>query len=477
MASLQGILLILLTLAGAGIFISIIILILHTAKLSNISIFTYLFPLVLFSTAVETLTMTRDFSTMWMAATEVVKSPTAIWITRITSLVLLISSSIVISRAVFSKDESQKFDNNIIIAQTIFTFTCLISPALFSTHPSLNYIYLYTPIYCFAAILVTDKDAVKIFCMARNAMFAFISLGWLILPVLPHFVLNTTYSQGLFKGLPRLAGLATHEVSLSTMTTIFIVTLLFFPYRAKWLNNIAWLVAIPTLFLTQSKNAWATTILVYIIFAYFNHKRHALESSIKRSSPLILILLLLTMICTTLIASTVMFGDLLGRIDTFFHTREGIQFLTFTGRDVIWEEAMVAWRENPLFGYGLTLFGIEHRAIIGIPYATSGHSQFYDTLGRSGLIGILGLVICIGVLGWRAFKLATVTGGLSLIMLFSLVLRSFTEVPIASGYFGYELLPYMLFLILVSRRTSTQIGMYQKNILNYRINIKNNYLL
>ena len=74
--------------------------------------------------------------------------------------------------------------------------------------------YVYPLVIGFAAVLATATERDLAFGAARNALLVFLAAGLLLIPFKPSLVLDASYTQGLLPGVPRLAGLAPHAVSL-----------------------------------------------------------------------------------------------------------------------------------------------------------------------------------------------------------------------------------------------------------------------
>jgi hypothetical protein len=443
----------------------------HAATRTRLSLFPLLYPLVLANTAIATLTSTRDFSSMWVVAAELERSPIASWATRLGSLVLLAGALIEVVRFLSGRGNGRIEVRGLIAALVLFVLAASTATSLFGAHPYFNYTLLYAPMFCLGAICMADADAVRALRWARDASLAFLSACWLLLPVVPKVMLNTSYEQGLINGLPRLAGLATHEVSLATMTSIFMALLLAFPYVSRRMNVFAWSVTLATLLLSQSKNAWAVSLFIYAVFVAYDRRLQGHGRFALRPSGFSILAWGSVVVLTSLALVAMLVADLPLRMDKFLHTTAGINLLTFTGRDLIWEEAMRAWREHPWFGYGIELFSPEYRAQIGMLYATHGHNQVFDLLGRSGSVGLAGFLVFFWVLWWRAVRNALPTGGLSLVLIVSLTIRCVTDVPISSGPAGYETLPYLLLLIVISRSPVLQIYAHRQRVLQARTGV------
>jgi O-antigen ligase len=96
---------------------------------------------------------------------------------------------------------------------------------------------------------------------------------------------------------------------------------------------------------------------------------------------------------------------------------------------VIWEITLKEWWANPLFGYGPTLWDIDYRIAHGQLEAGQAHNQFVQTLGDSGLLGLLALLSYLMMLFYYAMKYTKESKGVLLALVLVLLLRCFTESP------------------------------------------------
>ena len=337
----------------------------------------------------------------------------------------------------------------------IFWAGTVLAPALLGAHPKISHDYLYSLVIGIAVLLASGIERDMAFRAARDALFVFMVAGLLLIPVLPATVMDVAYTQGLIPGLPRLAGLAAHPVSLGALAQLGLLCLLACPYRRRWLNRLAWLVGLSVLFLAQSKTSWVSFALcaacIVLARSGGNFMRRAGD---PQRSELGIVTLLVFMAVVALIGGVLMFGNLDSRLASFFDSSEGAQLTSLTGRDQIWAIAYDEWQRNPLFGYGPTIWDENFRTAIGMPNATHAHNQFMDTLSRSGAVGAAALVLYALVLLVSSVRYTRVSGGLTLALFLALALRSVSEVPLDIFGYGTELLTHMLLLMTLAAAAS-----------------------
>jgi O-antigen ligase len=349
------------------------------------------------------------------------------------------------------RDESARAPLLLLVMFLLFWIGTVAAPALLGANPYLAHDYVYPLVMGIAALLASAAERDLAFRAARNALVLFVAAGLLLIPFKTSLVLDSSYAQGLFAGVPRLAGLASHPVTLGLLSQLGLLCLMAFPYRQVWLNLLAWMIGLGSLFMAQSKTAWIAFILCSAcVFAVRRGPAWWRRASnpLRPESGIVSVLLFMVAVATT--ALVLMFADLGARWDSFFDSAQGAQFGSLTGRDVIWAIAHDEWRRNPLFGYGPTLWDENFRAIIGLPNATSAHNQFMDTLSRSGSVGAFSLTIYALVLLVLSLRYARASRGVSLALFIALTLRSVSEVPLSLFGYSAELVTHLLLLITLA---------------------------
>jgi O-antigen ligase len=350
------------------------------------------------------------------------------------------------------RDESARAPLLLLATFLLFWVGTVAAPALLGANPYLAHDYVYPLVMGIAALLVSGAERDLAFRAARNALVLFVAAGLLLIPFKASLVLDTSYIQGLVPGVPRLAGLASHPVTLGLLSQLGLLCLMAFPYQQVWLTRLAWVIGLGSLFMAQSKTAWIAFVLssacllaVQRVPEWWGRVSNPVQ---RPDSGIVSVLMFMVAVAT--MALVLMFADLEARWDSFFDSAQGAQFASLTGRDLIWAIAYDEWQRNPLFGYGPTLWDENFRAIIGLPNATSAHNQFMDTLSRSGSVGALALTIYALVLLLLSLRYARASRGISLALFVALALRSVSEVPLALFGYGADLITHILLLITLA---------------------------
>lgn len=187
-----------------------------------------------------------------------------------------------------------------------------------------------------------------------------------------------------------------------------------------------------TLLLTQSKTNWLIGIALLGFWFGFQVLR-ALNSGTtnpRRKEFVALAMGALLFVTAAGFMALIVVGPeiLFAKI---FSTLESAGATTLTGRVVLWQLALNEWWENPLFGYGPTLWDEDYRLAVGLSFAHHAHNQYINTLGSAGLFGIAGLAIILFAYLYYALRFFGATSGVLLAVLAVIAVRGLTETPMS----------------------------------------------
>lgn len=413
-----------------------------------------IFYALLFTAALSSLLSGRDFANASINISQQAapgRHPIMVFAQPLISLLILTVAGERIVTHWLKRDKSAHAPALLLVTFLLFWAGTVAAPALMGAHPYLAHDYVYPLVMGIAALLVNGAERDLAVRAARNALVLFVAAGLLLIPFKTSLMLDTSYAQGMFQGVPRLAGLASHPVTLGLLSQLGLLCLLAFPYQRNWLNRLAWMIGLGSLFMAQSKTAWiAFTLCSVCILAVRRGPAWWQRVSDPARPESGVVSVLMFMVAVASISLVLIFADLGSRWVSFFDSAQGAQFASLTGRDLIWAIAYDEWQRNPLFGYGPTLWDESFRAVIGMPNATSAHNQFMDTLSRSGSVGAFALTLYALVLLVLSLYYARASRGLSLALFVALIVRSVSEVPLSLFGYGTELITHILLLITLA---------------------------
>lgn len=336
----------------------------------------------------------------------------------------------------------------------LFWLANVLFPAFLGTHTErFELSWLYSLILGLGFILTNPDGAENLIKQFRNTLLAFCGCSLFIALVKPDLVLQSNYVQGYIPGLPRFAGLAPHAILMGVLSALALFCLYVSPFSRRWLNILGILCAGISMFLAQSKNVWIAFVLLFPVLICYRPISDLTVNLHKHKPKINTYFLLALIFLVILIVGGLLFlinGS--SAVGQLLDAKQSQQLFSITGRDRIWEVAIEEWRQAPWFGYGLSLFGDEHRRIIDMYYATSGHNQIYDNLARSGLVGLVFGVSHFLILLILSIKYRQATRGLSVVLALFIFLRMISEVPVTLLTIGLDTFPYYLLMALIGNQ-------------------------
>lgn len=416
-----------------------------------------IFYAMLFTVAAVSLLSGRDMSTSaQLAAAGALPTPRHPLLTAlfpmVSVLILVVCTERIVTHWLLRK--TSQASPLMLLAFIVFWLSTVAAPAVWGAHPKLSHDYAYALVIGLAASTASALERDQSLKAVRDAVLVFMALGFLMIPFKVSLVLDLSYTQGWLPGLPRLAGLAPHAVSLGLLAQLGLLCLLARPYERRWLNRLAWTVGLLTLFMAQSKTAWLAFVVCTLAMLWVQHGSAWWRRLVNPLQPgpgqLALAILMLGVLVLT---AVLMLTDVGVRLERFINTPEGVQLITLTGRDRIWAIAWEEWARNPVFGHGPGIWDERFRASIGMSNATHAHNQFMDTLSRAGTVGAAGLAVYASVLLWLSLRFARATQGLSVGLFLALLLRAISEVPLLMFGYSPDLIIHVLLLMVLASAT------------------------
>ncbi|KVW94659.1 O-antigen ligase family protein [Thiobacillus denitrificans] len=377
----------------------------------------------------------------------------ALWGARGLTYLILAFSLIVIIKNLQGKQIDKRHGSGLFIA-----YLALIAPAFISavagTRPSFSHFMTHAPlIFTLAYLARPSADWMWYVRQFKLVLLTYISLSALFGIVAPTWSTGTALT--LIPGFDfRLHGIFSHSNSLGMAALVYLVLDMADGADRSLYRKLGWLVSVAVLVATQSKTSWAGAVLAYGVF--FIYKISAMKTSKAGHSATPAIIGGLVILVG--FAGAVLLGGV--GVEGWFKglNAESYSSLTsLTGRTNIWAITIHSWQDNPIFGYGPGLWDVEYRLKYAPQYlyiVGMAHNQFFQTLGESGVLGVIGLFIYVGTLITLGVRFFTVTRGVSLALVVVLIVRSVSETPFRNQaldlMFFIHLAVFVLFLSLAA---------------------------
>src|SRR5690606_2893720 len=189
--------------------------------------------------------------------------------------------------------------------------------------------------------------------------------------------------------------------------------------------------------IAQSQTTWGAAALVLAPLAVYRLRHRRGEAPAARDWTPTRVLALVGVLLAVVLAVVLLVIELKvgsGVRNDFASameaSRKSREISELSGRTRIWMIALEVWKQNPLFGYGPTLWSDAFRAAWRVPFAFHAHNQFMQSLGAAGIVGLLGLLAYLGVLIVGAVRAARASRGLAPALVVVMLVRMVTEVPL-----------------------------------------------
>lgn len=377
---------------------------------------------------------------------------TSNWASRVLTLLCVGLAAERLVRFVLRREYRGAEGGGLLIAMLFYILSVNVVSAFLGTKPTFSHQMLYAPLFALGMFAYGQHNAWRMVLLVRAALLAFLVVSLLCLPVRPAMVAETNYGFGLVAGFAlRFYGFATHPNTLAPLCFVLMCCLLLRPFSSKLLQRLAWGVAWICLLLTQSKTSVGLTgLLIALLWGREQVVAARQSGGIVALRARVMTLVTTAVVVVALVAVaalllTLFSGAAATKIGRVF---ENMQVTSLTGRTTIWAQTLKAVGENPLFGYGPGLWGIEYRMKTGL-FFTHAHNQYLQTFGAGGLLGLSALAVYLVVLMRAAWKTRKATHGVSVALAAYLILRGLTEVPLSvSAAMQAEFLVQMFLFVL-----------------------------
>jgi O-antigen ligase len=233
----------------------------------------------------------------------------------------------------------------------------------------------------------------------------------------------------------RLSGLTSHPNGLGYLSVVSIMINVVMKKNNK-LHTLHFIASLFTLILSQSKTAWLA-LLVWVFYFLVIRNFHGKKNFTKLSIISILIVIFIS------IPLIIKYQSLLSFLPE--------EIASLTGRSDIWKISIEEWSRNPIIGFGPNLWDLDYRLQLGPQYLWAGqaHNQIIQTLGESGLIGLITLLVYLYVIYLTISKglprKTTLVSSLTIL----LFIRLITETPLRNISLDLSFLIHAIFFVLL----------------------------
>lgn len=349
-------------------------------------------------------------------------SGTMLWLgrTRTAVLMALLLSVLIIRFRTWTSDPSYR---PLTAAFAVYWAGALLIPAFAAGEFTRVYAYAYPLLTGLAMATVASGGRRQFFAvLAWTVLIATVS-SLLVFVVSPKTVSEIDYEDAIFGAFPRFQGFTVQANALGMTLAPWLLLLLRWPLRPRWVNRIAWAAGIIALLASQSK----TSIAGFTVAAGWM----LLTAADGRGRRLVLTVLPPLVLG---VAGSLMLAVSLGYFPSL--ARDALTSVTtVTGRSLIWSIALDAWQSNPWFGYGPDLFiDGTFDSYQEVRRTVHAHNQAIDTLARAGLLGLFSLLILCVALAVGVARLRDADRALGIALGLLLMIQSFSETPM--GFFN-----------------------------------------
>jgi O-antigen ligase len=308
--------------------------------------------------------------------------------------------------------------------------------ALFSGHGGFDRQLIVLPLAILALYLAPRIPAPKLIWHVRLILRIYIygSLASLIIAPSWAFVASSSLGRDYFHIGGQLSGLTPHPNALGPLAaTALIMEMAPVGRRRMWPIHVA--AAAAVLLFAQSR----TGVIAAVLGLMF------LRSSYRSIRPMRWVGACGVVAAT---AAFVLFPRFAGVTLNAFSGNNDLQ--TLNGRTKVWSYAYDQFLKDPVLGFGPNLFdpnGPEAAAGAFPPWAGQAHNQIFQTLGESGMIGMVAMVVFLFVLLTTAANRTFALAGLLSAMVAIMLTRFTTEAPLAT-IGGYDTSFALLFFLI-----------------------------
>ncbi len=371
-------------------------------------------------------------SDLYLAATSS-ESVYGIWVGRIETLIFSLGIIIAIGQGLLYRKGRLPKQGMVFTFAWIMLFVSSVISSIFSVRDDFNYKSLFFPLLLIATYLNPRFNIKEKLNKLLYIPLFFVYTSLFAAIFFPSWAYEPNYTQTRVGLDMRLFGTVSHANGLGAVALSALVLLRVANKKsqANLLHSAASLIA---LFLSQSKTIWIT-LLVWLVIEFFT-RLYQKKDTIYHVVGYGILLTIFAVSYVLLFQANLM--------ESIFSSS-----ITLTGRTTVWAATYEVWLENPWLGYGPDLWNLEFRQVYGYLWAGQAHNQVFQILGETGILGIFSLIIFYIVLIKVGSKNANLTHGATFGIVLTILLRSFTEVPLRNYLIDANFIVNSVFFIIL----------------------------
>ena len=331
----------------------------------------------------------------------------------------------------------------------------VVVPGILGAEPVFQRNYFYVALV-FAAIYARREDGVGFLVDGLKwTLVAFMAASFVYALVNPDGALRTYAPELRLPLVPfRFWGLGPSSNAMGPLALVAILLLIVRPIDGRWAGLFSGGVAWAVLLLAQSQTAWIATVLIVPPLLAYRYCLRRYGGIRWRPPPGLVVAALGVLAGLAVLASASLLQSFSAEriVPTAGLTGYGE---LLTGRGSIWRVALTVFEEHPMFGYGVMAWTLDFRTALGMPFATSAHNQWLQSLSVGGVFGFVGVSIYVLVLVTLSLgQAARLSGGLAPALMALTLLRCLTEAPLDMGTLLVVdvVIHALLFAVLLDRK-------------------------